>query len=154
MRVDTASTQNGTPVRRSIRFATSLGLAALALCACAPVPHERITLGRAPVRAYMADTDEERARGLQGYEPLAAGEGMLFVFGDPAVRTFAMKDVSFPIDIVFIDTAMCVSAIEPLDPGDTRLVTSPGPSRYVVELPQGWAAEHGVVVGVKLTLEE
>ena len=58
-----------------------------------------------------------------------------------------MLDVSFPIDVVFVGEDERISAIEPLDPGDTGLVVSPGPCRYVVELPQGWADENGVAVG-------
>ena len=43
-------------------------------------------------------------------------------------RTFAMKQVAFPIDVLFIAEDGTVSAIESLDPGDMRLVTSPSPS--------------------------
>jgi uncharacterized membrane protein (UPF0127 family) len=99
------------------------------------------------VRVEVAEDDQARSRGLQDHEPLKPGEGMLFVFTDGAIRTFAMKEVAFPIDVVFIGDVLTVSAIEPLDPGDERLVRSPGPSPYVIELPQGWAAENGIIVG-------
>lgn len=131
-----------------------LGLIAVAVQAgCAPVdpapPEERMTtmLGGIEVRVTLADDADERSRGLQGHEPLEPGEGMLFVFTDSAIRTFAMKEVAFPIDVVFIGRDLTVSAIEPLEPGDERLVRSPGPSSYVIELPQGWAAENGIVIG-------
>jgi len=113
----------------------------------ASAPPAIVTLGGESVRAYVADDPDERSRGLQGYAPLADGEGMVFVYADNDIRVFAMKDVTFPIDVVFIAEDMTVSAIEPLDPDETRTVSSPGPSRYVVELPQGWAAENGIVAG-------
>ncbi len=118
-----------------------------ALAACAPASPAVVTFGNEQVRVYVADDPDERSRGLQGYGPLADGEGMVFIFTDACIRTFAMKDVTFPIDVLFIGEDMTASAIEPLDPGDTRTVSSPGPSRYVVELPQGWAAENGIVAG-------
>ncbi len=72
---------------------------------------------------------------------------MLFDFGSPVQPTFTMKEVTFPIDVLFVDEALTVSAIEPLDPGDDRLVTAPTPGRYAIEVPQGWAAEEGIAVG-------
>lgn len=106
-----------------------------------------MTLDGVPVEVIVADDLEEWTRGLQGYDGLAEGEGMLFDFGSAASRTFAMKDVTFPIDVVFIAEDGTVSAIEPLEPGDTRSVTSPSPSAYVIELPHGWADENGIAVG-------
>lgn len=130
----------------AIRTMSVLALAAV-LGACAPAPEAPVTLDGVPVDVIVADSKDEWTRGLQGYEPLESGEGMLFVFGQPAPRAFVMKDVSFPIDVVFIAEDGTVSAIEPLDPGDTHVVLSPSPSAYVIELPQGWAAESDVEVG-------
>lgn len=106
-----------------------------------------MTLGGVEVRVEIAREEAERSRGLQDHEPLAPGEGMLFVFGEAGVRTFAMKEVAFPIDVVFVGEDLTVIAVEPLSPGESRLVTSPGPSTYVIELPQGWAGENGIAVG-------
>lgn len=113
-----------------------------------------MTLGAEEVRVYVADEPAEWTRGLQGYDPLDPGEGMLFAFDESRERTFAMMSVTFPIDVVFVGDDLTVTAIEPLDPGDTRLVTSPGPAPYVLELPQGWAAEQGIEVGSALELSD
>ncbi|MDZ4231272.1 MAG: DUF192 domain-containing protein [Patescibacteria group bacterium] len=53
-------------------------------------------------RVDVADSASKRALGLGGREPLAADEGMLFIFPSSANRSFWMKDVSFSIDIVWI----------------------------------------------------
>ena len=121
-------------------------LAAL-LTGCAASARSTVTLGGTEVQVLVADDDDERSRGLQGYDPLPDGEGMLFVYDDAVIRTFAMKQVAFPIDVLFVGDDLAITAIEPLDPGDMRLVSSPGPCRYVVELPQGWAEEQGIAVG-------
>ena len=132
----------------SLLAAVLLAAGLVAGCASEPEPARvAITLGGAQVSVEIADDDAERGRGLQDHEPLAPGEGMLFIFDVAAPRTFAMKDVDFPIDIVFIAEDLTVSAIEPLSPGEERLVNSPGQSRYVLELPQGWAAGQGIGVG-------
>jgi hypothetical protein len=130
-----------------LRSIVSFALVATLVAGCSANAGPTVTLGGAEVRVFVADDDDERSRGLQGYDPLPDGAGMLFVYDDAAVRTFAMKQVAFPIDVLFVGDDLTITAIEPLDPGDMRLVSSPGPCRYVVELPQGWAGEQGVVVG-------
>jgi hypothetical protein len=137
-----------------MRIVCALAVVAFALAGCAPELDRAVALDGIEVRVHVADDDAERSQGLQGYDPLAEGEGMLFVFDDVAPRTFAMKDVSFPIDILFIDSDLNVSAIVALDPGDTELAQSPSPSPYVIELPQGWAEEQGVGVGSTLVMPE
>jgi uncharacterized membrane protein (UPF0127 family) len=108
---------------------------------------ERVTLGDARLRVVVADDEVSRVQGLQGYDGLEPDEGMLFEWADADIRSFAMKEVSFPIEVVFIDEGSRVSAIYPLQPGDTHVVTSPSPCRYVVEVPAGWTADHDVSVG-------
>lgn len=133
------------PVRPLAAALLALAVA-LTLAGCAS-DRTTVRLGGETLRVFVADDDAERSQGLQGYKPLEPGEGMLFVFEDEAPRTFIMKDVTFPIDVVFIGADDRVSAIEPLGPGDTHFAFSPGDSRYVLELPQGWAAESGIGVG-------
>ena len=49
----------------------------------------------------IADTSEERAQGLSGREALLSDEGMLFIFGESSTHSFWMKEMKFPIDIIF-----------------------------------------------------
>lgn len=136
-------------LRRPLVCAAALALLAGAVTGCASRRPEPVTVAfdGVLVRVEVADDPVERSRGLQDHEPLTPGQGMLFVFDGAAPRTFAMKEVAFPIDVVFVGEDGLVSAIEPLSPGDTRLVSSPVPARYVIELPAGWAAERGIRVG-------
>lgn len=120
---------------------------ACAVAGCSSGPDAVVTLGAERLDVAVADEPAERAQGLQGREMLEDGEGMLFVFDEPGVYAFVMKDVRFPIDVVFIAEDLTVSAIEPLDPGDTHRVTAPVPGRYVLELPRGWVERGGVGIG-------
>lgn len=150
----------------AMRLPLAIAVLACMLAGCTPDPASEpafesaaetqgaITLGGVEVRVFVADDPSEWQQGLQGYEALKDGQGMLFVFDDVAARTFAMKDVSFPIDVVFFDENLTVDAIYPLDPSDTQIVGSPGPSSYVLELPQGWAEANGITLGSELEVPE
>jgi uncharacterized membrane protein (UPF0127 family) len=131
-----------------------LGLAVLLLSGCAVAAMPRVTVGGQAVDAYLADTMAKRSEGLAGFDGLADGEALVFVYPDERVRTFGMKDVGFPIDVVFIGVDNTVTAIVPLYVGDTRKIQSPGPSRYVLELPQGWASAHDIAVGSEFTYDD
>ncbi len=133
-------------MRKAGVVVASIGLAFL-LAACAGLGEPAARLGDQKLSLYLADTDAERSTGLQEFDGLAPGEAMLFVYPDAEPRTFVMRKVGFAIDIAFIGEDGRVSAIEPLDPKESRLVDSPGPSRYVLELPQGWAEQHHITVG-------
>lgn len=117
-------------------------------------PSESVSLDGIDIRVYVADSPAEWSQGLEGYDSLADGEGMLFAFGSLETRAFTMKGVTFPIDVLFFDDDLAVSLIAPMDPGDTRIVQSPDPSAYVLELPQGWAQDNGIVLGSRLTVAE
>lgn len=52
-------------------------------------------------KVAIADTDEKRTKGLSGRDNLAQDQGMLFLFDKPGNYPFWMKDMRFPIDIIF-----------------------------------------------------
>lgn len=60
----------------------------------------------------VADTPESRAKGLGGRENMAVDQGMIFVFSEPAMQCFWMKDMHFPIDIIWLDSDRKVVHIE------------------------------------------
>ena len=59
--------------------------------------------GKATYSVDMAVTDAERQQGLSGREFMAQDAGMLFVFEGEQPRQFWMKDMRFPLDIIWID---------------------------------------------------
>jgi uncharacterized membrane protein (UPF0127 family) len=135
-------------------------LAALALAACGSSgggespPGVTVHLSGATVRAEVADDAQARARGLSGRRQLGADRGMLFVYRDHAKRTYWMKGMRFPIDIVWIDHGH-VTGVEPNVPvptgGRLPLYPSPAPADRVLEVPAGWAARHGVERGARVS---
>jgi len=99
------------------------------------------------VDAELADTAEKRSWGLQGRSGLGEDEGMLFFFERAERPFFVMKTVSFPLSIAFIRADGTIVHIARLNPGDPRRAGPPVPVNYVLEMRQGWFAEHGVAPG-------
>lgn len=111
-------------------------------------PHVVLIDGVA-VRVDLAETPAQQERGLSGRAGLASDEGMLFVFPRDGQYQFWMKDMKFSIDIIWLDSNGRVVYVVPnLAPSTyPNGYGSTQPSRYVLEVKAGFAAEHGVKVG-------
>lgn len=68
------------------------------------------------IKVEVAQTRAERTKGLSGRTQLAKGEGMLFLFPDYNVRTFWMKEMYIPIDIIWIKDNVVKSCAENVQP--------------------------------------
>ncbi len=104
-----------------------------------------ITLKGAPFEARVSDTEALRQKGLSGSSGLGAGEAMLFVFDSPEPAGFWMKDMLFPIDMVWIGDDFRVVTVAARVSPDTypRVFYPKAPARYVVELASGTADRIG-----------
>ena len=63
---------------------------------------EYVKIAGQRIKVELASTPEEQAQGLSGREELKPDHGMLFVFGFSGPHLFWMKDMNFPIDIIWI----------------------------------------------------
>jgi len=54
-------------------------------------------------KAYIADNEIDREKGLSIFNKIKSNEAMLFVFDISLIYSFWMKDMKFPIDIVWLD---------------------------------------------------
>lgn len=110
----------------------------------------RITVGGAEFAVEVADTAYTRMQGLSGREELPEGRGMLFLFNPPERAGFWMKDMKFPIDIVWISGGRVVGVEESVSPDDNPSRTvyyPPAPVDRVLEIPAGSAATAGITAG-------
>ena len=87
----------------------------------------------------VADTPALRERGLGGRDNLCTACAMLFVFSAPGKYGFWMKDMRFPIDIIFIREGVVDSVALDQTPGDLTLVRPKGPVTHVFEVNAGEA---------------
>ncbi len=106
----------------------------------------------------VADSTSERIKGLSGVETTGLAEdGMLFVFGDRAVRNFWMHGMEFDLDVVWIEGNKVVkvdSAIPAPKTGEepARMSSDPFKVDYVLELPAGKAAYYDLKPGQTIDL--
>ncbi|ELZ38717.1 DUF192 domain-containing protein [Halorubrum tebenquichense] len=107
----------------------------------------------ATVDARVADGVVKQYVGLSATEDLPGGEGMLFVHGETAKRAYVMRDMAFPLDIVFADANGTVTRIHEAEPESRPLTRYEGTGRYVLEVPRGWSDRHGVEPGDRLVID-
>jgi len=103
----------------------------------------------ATVDVRVADTDTKRRVGLSETDSLPPGEGMLFVHEAEAVQPFVMsgprEDMSFPLDIIFIDANGTVTTVHHAAVDASGRFE--GRAKYVLEVNRGWANRTGLGVG-------
>ena len=96
----------------------------------------------------LAQTDEERAKGLMFRRDLPEGQGMLFDFGRDENVSMWMKNTYVPLDMIFIAAnGRIVRIAENTQPMSTRIIPSGGPVRAVLEVIGGTAKKHGIAPG-------
>lgn len=96
----------------------------------------------------IAQTNEEQAAGLGNRDELDKNSGMLFVFEKPSRQLFCMKDMKFPIDIVWIDSNKKVVGFkENAKPEDfPEAYPSPRDVIYVLEIGSGEVKNHNIKI--------
>ena len=120
------------------------------------------------VRAEIADTPDKREKGLMFRQDLAEDQGMLFIFKEEARHGFWMKNVNFPLDIIWMDKYKrivdikpnlkpCQEAREPFDGGHIEKSCasffSADKALYVLEVNSGFAAKHKIKLGDTVSIE-
>ena len=89
----------------------------------------------------VADTQKKRQLGLGKRSSLRKGWGMLFVFRKKAPHRFWMKDMLFPLDIIWLDNNRIVHIIHNAQPSNSQdnlnVMTSPVPVNFVLEIAGG-----------------
>ena len=103
------------------------------------------------IRAEVAQTPEQRQKGLMYRRDLASHEGMLFVFDEPTPQCFWMRNTPTPLTIAFVADDGAIVNLADMKPFDESSHCSTKPVRYVLEMHQGWFAKRGIKAGFKLT---
>jgi uncharacterized membrane protein (UPF0127 family) len=107
--------------------------------------------GDLTINVEVAQSAGERAKGLMYREGISEESGMLFIFDSEDKHSFWMKNMSFPIDIIWIDSNfrivdITMSAVPCMVESCTMY--SPGvPARYVLEVQSGFVSGNGVEFG-------
>jgi uncharacterized protein len=104
------------------------------------------------IKVDLALTGSEQEQGLSGREGLKDNEGMLFVFAKPGEYSFWMKDMKFPIDIIWLSEGLKViyikdNALPELYPETYRPVSNDGDAKYVLEVNSGFSKKNNLKIG-------
>jgi len=103
------------------------------------------------IDAEVRSTSAGRIIGLLNYSYLEDERGMLFVFDKPGRHRLWMKDMKFPVDMVWIDSQMniveIVKNVQPCYDIDCPRYGGTYDSLYAVEVRDGFCEEFDVTVG-------
>lgn len=75
-------------------------------------PAGRLRLDNVTLDVQIANTTERQIEGLQFQQPLTYSQGMIFVFEQPQAVSMWMKDMKFPLDMIWLDGNGRVTHIE------------------------------------------
>lgn len=110
-----------------------------------------LTLGSTTVQASVASTPETRQQGLSDTPYLPTEIVKLFIFDTAEPWSIWMKDMNYPIDILWLDESKRVVHIEQGVAPDTYPTTflPPVPALYVIETKNGYTAASNITVGTR-----
>ena len=114
------------------------------------LPAITLTAGMHQIRAEVARTDLQRQIGLMHRSAMPAGEGMLFIFEQPGVQCFWMRNTLIPLSAAFLDDEGRIVNIEDMKPQTEDSHCSKKPVRFVLEMNQGWFAKKGLSAGSRI----
>lgn len=112
-------------------------------------PSTDLWLGDGVFKAKVALDENARTKGLSGLNQLGEEEALIMAYPTDDKWGIWMKDMSFPIDIVWLDRdKRVVSIVKNASPEDSTSVTHQpkDPSRYVIELPAGTVDRKSITV--------
>lgn len=105
------------------------------------------------VKLEVAGNFFTRTRGLMFRDPLKEDEGMLFLFPTERKHGFWNLNVSFDIDIVWLDSQMnVVDVAQGVKAGSLKVVKPKGKSLYAIELKSGMSEKFQIKQGQRINL--
>jgi uncharacterized membrane protein (UPF0127 family) len=124
-----------------------------------PLAEEQLNIDSAVFNVEIASTALEQTRGLSFRPSLGANDGMLFIFATGSVQSFWMKDMNFPLDMIWIsgNTVVGFAQNVPVPTPGTALwnlpvYASPGNTDKVLEVNVGTVAKYNIKVGDAVTI--
>lgn len=120
-----------------------------------PTPYAKVIISGHEIKVIVADSENERKKGLSVKSSLSENEGMLFIFDKKDVTpSFWMKDVRFSIDIIWINDGKIVQIDKNVQPpslsikdSDLPVYKPKEPIDYVLEVNAGFSDKNNIKAG-------
>lgn len=130
----------------------AMPLQAAAQAECAPgAVFLRGEWGQARFSVELADEPRERSLGLMHRPSLPRSQGMLFVYPEPQVASFWMKNTLIELDMIFLGADGVVRHVHSrAQPGDLSPVTGGDDILAVLEVNGGLAEALGIGPGTQM----
>ena len=107
------------------------------------------------IKVELAETFEDRKKGLMFRKELDSGSGMLFVYGSPRSVNFWMKNTQIPLDIVFADERGIITrVVKNAVPYSLDLIPGGKNTQYVVEVNAGDSTKLNLFEGAQIQHEK
>lgn len=110
-----------------------------------------LTAGMHRIDAQVAQTAAQRQIGLMHRKSMPPQEGMLFIFEQPGVQCFWMKNTLLPLTAAFVADDGSIVNLADMEPLSEASHCSKKPVRYVLEMNQGWFSQKHLKAGSKLS---
>jgi len=117
--------------------------------------YKKIIIGDRVIKVESAESVMEKQKGLSGRNFMRTNNGMLFIFSQSDYYPFWMKDMKFPIDIIWIDEKLKIIGFEKnINPNSFPKKFIPQlPAKYVLEVNGGWSDENEIKEGVNIKVK-
>lgn len=114
-----------------------------------------ITIGNKSYDVEVVSTPEAREQGLMNRDTIGVADGMLFVFPKSDIYPFWMKEVRFPLDIIWINGKTVVYVVESAEPSSEppyNTYTPTETANLVLELPRSTVLRDSIQVGSEVEI--
>ncbi len=108
------------------------------------------------IQVEIADNPRSWYEGLSGRDRLCATCGMLFAFPELGIKTFVMRKMKIPLDIIWISDNIVVKVDKNLPPegaNPQKKYSSFAPVNYVLEVNAGFCDKYGIGDGDKVLIK-
>lgn len=128
----------------SLALALSLGLAHAQGQPQPELPLTDLYVGMHRLQAEVASQPRDRAIGMMWRQSMPENRAMLFVFEEPAVHCFWMRNTLIPLSIAFLRDDGSIVNISDMQPQQDAQHCPQEPVRYALEVNQGWFAKRNI----------
>ena len=118
------------------------------------INNKNAVIGETRFMVELADTHEERVKGLSERKSLGEKEGLFFIFDIDDYHGIWMKDMNFPIDIVWLDSSLqIIDFKENASPSSYPETYKPNKKAlYVLEVPKNFISQNYLKIGDQMTI--